>query len=87
MLRSSVSKRMCCLGFAAQQAGCKGLTGIAFPNGLPLSESKKFNAAYPGLDCPTLVEINDSSSTTREEKAKLITKVGKTMGERFVFVP
>lgn len=85
-LRSDVSKRMCCLGFAAQQAGCTGLTGCAFPSDLPGTEQKKFIAAYPKLRSLELVEINDNTKTTRKQKAQEITRVGQTMGVNFVFI-
>lgn len=85
-LRSNLSKRMCCLGFAAQQAGCTGLTGCAFPSDLPDVEEAKFRAAYPKINANVLAEINDNLKTTRKQKAEEITRVGKTMGVNFVFV-
>ena len=86
MLRSSVSKRMCCLGFAAQQAGCTGLTDRAFPNDMRAEDREKFSKAYPKLRTIDLVNINDNDKTTRAEKARRITEAGREMGVNFVFV-
>lgn len=85
-LRSSQSKRMCCLGFAAQQAGCKDITNVAEPSLLKDEEYKKFLSAYPKINCDTLIDINDDKETTREEKAQKITDAGRRMGVKFVFV-
>ncbi len=77
---------MCCLGFAAQQAGCKGITDVGEPECLAYSEREKFFAAYPKIDCVTLIDINDDDTTTRAEKAAQITAAAKPMGIKFVFI-
>lgn len=85
-LRSRESKRMCCLGFAAQQAGCTGLTGVGEPSCLPVAQYEKFLKAYPKINCDALIDINDNHQTTRAEKAKKIQEAGLNMGVNFVFV-
>lgn len=85
-LRSRESKRMCCLGFAAQQAGCTGLTGVGEPAFLPKAQYEKFLKAYPKIGCDTLIDINDDHLTTRAEKAQKIQEAGLGMGVKFVFV-
>lgn len=88
-LYSSKSKRMCCLGFAAQQAGCTGLTDLSFPSRLPIDQYDKFRKTYPKLSpfVDQLVDINDSTTSTRAEKAAMIAEIGRKGGVNFVFVP
>ena len=88
-LRSSGSRRMCCLGFAAREAGCKGITDVSYPHELPTVEFNKFRKMFPKLNidaCYELVEINDSDLLTREEKAEKIHATGKKFGVNFVFI-
>lgn len=86
-LRSAKTRRMCCLGFCARQAGMKDITDVAFP--YEHDEYNKFKAMFPKLTIGTqddLAEINDSSELSRKEKAKQITALGKKHGVEFVFV-
>lgn len=88
-LRSSGSKRMCCLGFAARDAGCKDLTDRCFPNELREAEYEKFKKSFPKLSdsaCYQLADINDNDLLTREQKAEKIQAEGRQYGVNFVFV-
>lgn len=88
-LRVGESRRMCCLGFAARQAGCEGLTGVDYPDELDKEEYKKFQKAFPTLNrraCVALATINDDEVMTRKEKAEKITTLGQKHGVEFVFV-
>lgn len=89
-LRVRETRRMCCLGFAARDAGCKGLTDVSYPSNLASEEYEKFKTRFPELTnkvCSDLANINDSEDTTRDEKAEKIAAKGKEVGVNFVFVP
>lgn len=88
-LRSSYSRRKCCLGFCATTAGITGITDVAFPSQLRADRYEQFREKFPQLDLygeSLLADINDSLTLTRAEKVKEITKVGKQFGVNFVFV-